>query len=572
MYKIKLFFGLMGLGLIVACSEKATNSKVENVVKAFVDPPIKELQTPFESYQVDAKLGDTLIYPSGTVIVFPQNAFTDSNGNVVEGPVEVKYREFKDAVDFYLSGIPMNYTPPGSDKEAIFESAGMCELVAYRRGEQLQVNPSAKPELMMSSTDDAPDYNVYYLDTISKKWIEKGKDEIIDLNEFEKEEEVLVSETVSYTSPPSEPLPLLEPRRANPDMPKFEIEIDPSALPELRAYHGMFFELHESEKNYNPNDANEDYEDLKIERGKYAGTYEVTFSRIGKEVSYQTRPVLEGKDYDEALKVFKAKQKEFELAQDRRIKEEKQKEKEAILAQRKLEKEREEAQVRAEREEQAESRAELKAESDRKKEELKWSRQQEEINRVSARNSAREMKAALVQQQRDLLAQSRTQPRSVARTNSVSYIAGKVDGNSLVRTFTLDGFGIWNCDRPMYLAERGGVYVNARFMDQEGNSVPLNSVSSAYLEFNVVASFGKLQGSDSPINLVAASGGRQVIWGLVGNDFYYATEGDIQKAQLSKNIANAEIKLRRLSDKATSSEDIKKALGFSKKNWASVNP
>jgi hypothetical protein len=124
----------------------------------------------------------------------------------------------------------------------------------------------------------------------------------------------------------------------------------------------------------------------------------------------------------------------------------------------------------------------------------------------------------------------------------------------------------------MYLTERGGVYVNARFMDQEGNSIPLNSVSSAYLDFNLVSSFGNLPGSNTPINVIAVPNGRQVIWGLVGNDFYYATEGDIQKAQLAKNIADAGIKLRRLSDKATSSEEIKKALGFSNRNMAFVIP
>jgi hypothetical protein len=569
MYKIKLFFVLMGLGLMVACSDKSTTTNEEKGVTAFVDPPLKEVQIPFESYAVDAKVGDTLVYPSGTVIVFPQNAFTDANGNLVEGQIEVKYREFKDAVDFYLSGIPMNYTPPGSDKEAIFESAGMCEMVAYRGSELLRVNQDAKPELLMSSTDDDSDYNVYYLDTISKKWIEKGKDEIIDLNEFEKVEEVILTENVAYLPPLSETLPMLEPRRANPDMPKFEIEIDPSALPELRVYNGMFFELHESEKKYNPDDANEDYENLKIERGQYAGTYEVSFSRIGKEVSYLTRPVLEGEDYDEALKVFKEKQKEFELAQDRRIKEEKQKEKEAILAQRKIEKEREEVQIRAEREAQADARAELKAESDQKKEQLKWDRQQEEINRVRARNDARERKAALVAQQRQMLA---AQPFVRTVSTGLAFSAGRSSGSTIVRSFSLDGFGIWNCDRPMYLAERGGVYVNARFMDEGGNSVKLNQISSAYLDFNMVAYFNNIQGSEAPINLVAVPNGRQVLWGTIGDDFYYATEGDIQKAQLAKNIADAGIKLRRLSDKATSSEDIKKALGFSNKNWASVNP
>jgi len=288
---------------------------------ALINPPIEEVDIPFNSYTVLAEKGDTLVHPTGTVIVFPANSFTDEKGNLITGEVDIQYREFKDVVDFFLSGIPMKYQEPGQTNEALFESAGMCEVVAYKGSELLKVNQAVKPMVHMSSNNAEPKFNVYYLDTILKKWIEKQEEEltILDVKDIPA---VLSAESnmeLDEEMPSDESSFLFEPVKANPDLPGFEIEIDPASVPELMAYNGLIFELHESDTSYNIADTEQDYRDVEIEKGISVGIYNIKFVSDSKSVSYLTRPVFEGKNYDEALKLFKTKQKQYDSLLEKRL-------------------------------------------------------------------------------------------------------------------------------------------------------------------------------------------------------------------------------------------------------------
>lgn len=44
--------------------------------------------------------------------------------------VKITYREFADPIDFFVSGIPMEYDSAG--RKYNFESSGMCEINAYK--------------------------------------------------------------------------------------------------------------------------------------------------------------------------------------------------------------------------------------------------------------------------------------------------------------------------------------------------------------------------------------------------------------------------------------------------------
>jgi hypothetical protein len=118
-----------GVGCI---QENKKEIKVVAEPERFIKPPIKGADVPFKEWTVDAAKGDTVYYPTGSIILFPPNSFVDKNGNVITGNVEVKYREFTKPIDFFLSGIPMNYDSAGV--QYTFESAGMCEILAYKDG------------------------------------------------------------------------------------------------------------------------------------------------------------------------------------------------------------------------------------------------------------------------------------------------------------------------------------------------------------------------------------------------------------------------------------------------------
>jgi hypothetical protein len=114
--------------IILIISKCNCRSKTNTITK-FVHPPIKQADVPFSDYVVDASRGDTIMYSSGSVLLFPPDAFVDKNGNVVKGNINIKYREFSNPVDQFLSGIPMDYDSGGV--KYTFESAGMCDIQAF---------------------------------------------------------------------------------------------------------------------------------------------------------------------------------------------------------------------------------------------------------------------------------------------------------------------------------------------------------------------------------------------------------------------------------------------------------
>ena len=86
-------------------------------------PPIPELDITYHHYTINPAQGSIIKAPSGAEIVVPVNAFLDTDGNIVTENVEISYRDFYHPLEFYLAGIPMNFTQDGMDQ--VFESAGM---------------------------------------------------------------------------------------------------------------------------------------------------------------------------------------------------------------------------------------------------------------------------------------------------------------------------------------------------------------------------------------------------------------------------------------------------------------
>ena len=104
----------------------------------FINPPIEGVNVPYEEYMLSAEDGGTLYFKTGSIIIFPPDAFVDEAGDVIKGDVKVEYREFVDPLDFYLAGVSMNYDSAGVSYN--FESAGMCEINAYSENKSVFVN------------------------------------------------------------------------------------------------------------------------------------------------------------------------------------------------------------------------------------------------------------------------------------------------------------------------------------------------------------------------------------------------------------------------------------------------
>ncbi|MFL5729401.1 MAG: hypothetical protein ACJ75J_07925 [Cytophagaceae bacterium] len=187
------FIGLAGLSLlsIIAISTYRTEQRVKLTLKPeagqlqltkFVDLPMKNVQIPFEEFSVDAKAGGKITSASGSMIIIPAQAFVDPAGKMILGKVDIRYREFRDAVDFFLSGIPMGYDSAGAHYQ--LESAGMMEIKASQNGTAVQMAADKKIEIRMVSAHEGTHYNMYELDTVGRNWIYRGKDKIEEIDKI----------------------------------------------------------------------------------------------------------------------------------------------------------------------------------------------------------------------------------------------------------------------------------------------------------------------------------------------------------------------------------------------------
>jgi len=132
--------------------------------------------------KIDANKGGVYEHKTGSRIVIPQSAFVDDKGALIEGDVDIRYREFHDYVDFFLSGIPMTYDSAGVTYT--LESAGMMEVYAEQAGKRVRMAPGKDLNVELVSYINVPDvnvppaYNIYKLDEEAKNWVFTDVDKI----------------------------------------------------------------------------------------------------------------------------------------------------------------------------------------------------------------------------------------------------------------------------------------------------------------------------------------------------------------------------------------------------------
>lgn len=137
-----------------------------------VRQPIPGVDVEKDVHVMDASAGTKFYYRTGTEVVIPKNAFVDAIGYPVKGDVVIDYREFRDPVDFIVSGIPMTYTENGEVRH--FESAGMFEINASVNGKEVFLAPDKKVKVNLALNDSAEKYNFYKFNAVSGAWDQNG--------------------------------------------------------------------------------------------------------------------------------------------------------------------------------------------------------------------------------------------------------------------------------------------------------------------------------------------------------------------------------------------------------------
>jgi len=251
-------------------------------ISTCVNPPLKNLDIKYSINKVNAEDGATLDFATGSRVTIPPDAFVDDNGNKLKGEVELRFREFHDVADFFVSGIPMTYDSAGVKYQ--FESAGMMELLAFQNGKKVNMASDKSVNVELASTYKGTEYNLYKLDTLHNNWSCLGKDKVssspivsadsikrdssssltekdvtieedvkpeIKKIEIKKEEVVKEKEKAIAALPKPAPEPK-KPKQAKNEKYTFDISVDEKEFPELAIYKGVLFEIGEENKNFNP--------------------------------------------------------------------------------------------------------------------------------------------------------------------------------------------------------------------------------------------------------------------------------------------------------------------------------
>lgn len=494
-----------------------------NVLKSAIITPLSGLNVPYEIFSFDAASGDTLFTLNGSIIIFPKNAVLNGKGQIVNGNIEVRTREFNDPFDYSIAGIPMDYDSAGIKYQ--FISSAMIDITAYQNGEPLQVNPGAKPQLNLVSTNKERKTNLYKLDTVSGKWMNKGIDEVNRVglkntpvvgdsvlpNDIGNGDAVKFDEAIPETAP-------APPQKASNINPLINIIIDPASFKELLVYDGLQFEVTDAKVGQVAEDSKRDWDNIELIRGEASGTYKVIFSERNRKVTYNVKPVLEGKDFVAAEKLYQEKLKEYNRIQDERKKEEN---KQKLLAQQNVNDGRVMDLAIQEREEDNRRTEELN-----KLIAIRNKLIEAENTRIDAlnqenkrrRDSIRKANNELAERQRKDFEKQQAIWEQNNRTAALQ--------QNLIRSFEIDGFGYWNCDMPTLPATQPYV---VNFKNTKNEVVIYTSLCMAEAGINRIQNYY----NTNRIGLI--NNGSYFGWAYSANQFYYFTRVDFQNAVKTNN-------------------------------------
>lgn len=220
------------------------NNTKDKTQKANIIP--KKLKLPFNENVINNQKGDTVIMKtSGSRIYIQPNSIQSKNGEIVEGEVVFKYREFREVSDMIFSEIPMIYSVNGENYQ--FNSAGMFEIRATKNGEDLEI-VNGKPIIVdYVLVEDLDSLNFYHLDDKTQEWSYKHKVELLDDKDLiDNEIDVFKDTCLTFSNIPSykggfvayntfltqHPLYIAAKKHGLQGYSKFIIEIDESGIVE----------------------------------------------------------------------------------------------------------------------------------------------------------------------------------------------------------------------------------------------------------------------------------------------------------------------------------------------------
>lgn len=323
--------------------EKGMSEEQFFASQPFINPPLDEIKPTFASAKINANQGGIYEYKNGSKLIVPAAAFRNTDGQLVEGEVEIEYREMHDFVDFFLSGIPMTYDSAGT--KYVLESAGMIEIIAKQNGQPLKMQPGKeiKVELIsyitMPRLNVNPKYNIYKLNASTRSWEYRNVDNIQiieDLNEegFENEElnilktnyqssisKITTAENIEINELEARigmPIKPNRPFRANKDQFSFDLDISENASPVVKElgekYQSIIWHISPNSPEINTNAFNVVWESMDLKPLDDGQDFELILINGNHQERVIVTPALSGDEFTQAMSVYEVAMETYRKA------------------------------------------------------------------------------------------------------------------------------------------------------------------------------------------------------------------------------------------------------------------
>ncbi|MDZ4752349.1 MAG: hypothetical protein SGI87_12090 [Flavobacteriales bacterium] len=132
----------------------------------------------------------------------------------------------------------------------------------------------------------------------------------------------------------------------------------------------------------------------------------------------------------------------------------------------------------------------------------------------------------------------------------------------IIRSFALDGFGIWNCDDAIYLESRGAVAFQAKFCNSAGETLPLCNVNTVFSKFNGIRGDSYKEGDYVFSKLLVMPNDENAFWAVYNDKIYYVTTTEFRKKYVPNSSKLIVFTMQEHSDIRENSEEIRKLLAI----------
>lgn len=166
-----------------------------------IEPPLPGYETKFSTIKANPQKDSIYALENGTRISIQKGSLLDSRGNPIQEPVDIRFRQFDDAVSIFLSGLPMQYSV--NNDNMVLQTAGMYEIRGEYNDTAIQINPDRPVSVTIGSFFEDPRMGFFKLDEETGSW------NLVDIPESEYNDEVIeLREKISTLKPEWEiPLP-----------------------------------------------------------------------------------------------------------------------------------------------------------------------------------------------------------------------------------------------------------------------------------------------------------------------------------------------------------------------------